>query len=67
MKMQLSGHTGPEVGSVLAWCAACREDTDFVVPVGLPDAGVDERACLQCGWAVLVVTEPAGSVRRGAA
>lgn len=37
-----------------AWCAACREWTEFVVPTGLRDPDPDELACLQCGWAVLV-------------
>lgn len=46
-------------GSV-TWCAACREWTEFVVPVGLPDAEPDEFACLQCGWALLVPAGPPG-------
>ena len=43
--------------AVSAWCAGCREEAEFVVPVGLADAGPDELACLQCGWAVLVAAD----------
>ncbi len=45
----------------VTWCAACREWTEFVVPVGLPDAEPDEFACLHCGWALLVPFGPPGS------
>ena len=52
------GAPTPQAGYVAAgspaWCAACREWTDFVAPTGLSDADPDELACLQCGWAVLV-------------
>jgi len=40
-----------------AWCAACREHTEFVIPVGLLDASADEFACVYCGWAVLVAAD----------
>ena len=40
--------------TAIAWCAGCRDHTEFVVPVGLPDASDDELACLYCGWAVLL-------------
>lgn len=50
----------------VAWCAACREEAEFVAPVGLADAGPDELACLQCGWAVLVVPDPGAAPVRAA-
>ncbi len=54
-----SSPAGPVVagyrpGTAIAWCAGCRDHTEFVVPVGLPDASDDELACLYCGWAALV-------------
>ena len=48
------GVTGYLPVTAIAWCAGCRDHTEFVVPVGLPDASDDELACLYCGWAVLV-------------
>ncbi len=65
-------HTAPltnghdPTGAVLAWCAGCREQTEFVAPVGLRDAAEDELACLQCGWAVLVVLADPASVHLAA-
>ncbi len=50
----VSSRTEYVAAGALAWCAACREWTEFVVPTGLSDADRDELACLQCGWAVLV-------------
>ena len=47
-------HAGHVAAGAPAWCAACREWTEFVVPTGLTDADPDELACLLCGWAVLV-------------
>lgn len=59
-----SGHGVSTVAT--AWCAGCQADSEFVAPHGLTDVDDDERACLQCGWAVLVAG-PSGTGRVRAA
>lgn len=65
---EVAGALTPPSRVLVAWCAGCREQTEFVAPVGLADAADDELACLQCGWAVLVLRPvPRAAIRDEAA
>lgn len=53
--------------AAIAWCAGCRDHTEFVVPVGLPDASEDEFGCVYCGWAVLIGRQTMSTVASASA